>query len=45
MSPILASDEMLMTLPPVTIITGSDDILRDDSIRLIEKLKLIYNSK
>ena len=38
-SPIKATDEQLKTLPPVTIITGTDDIMRDDSIRFIEKLK------
>jgi len=38
-SPVVASDELLEKLPPVRIITGSEDPMQDDNWRLVEKLR------
>jgi len=38
LSPILAPNHFLKMLPPVRIITGSADPLRDDSYRYLKKL-------
>ena len=39
LSPIVALDSLLQQLPPVRLITGSKDPLRDDSWRLFDRLK------
>jgi hormone-sensitive lipase len=38
MSPIIADDYILKQLPPVRMIVGSSDPLRDDSIRFLHRL-------
>lgn len=38
LSPILAPNHLLKMFPPVRIITGSADPLRDDSYRFLKKL-------
>jgi hormone-sensitive lipase len=38
-SPVLASDEILEKMPPVRIITGSEDPMQDDNWRLLAKLR------
>jgi len=37
-SPMIASDELMQHMPPVRIVTGSNDPLHDDSWRLLAKL-------
>ena len=39
LSPILAPDKLLSLLPPVRIMVGSSDPLRDDSMRLLQRLR------
>jgi acetyl esterase/lipase len=41
-SPIQMEDYILKHMPPVRIFVGSSDPLRDDSIRLLDKLR--YNT-
>jgi hormone-sensitive lipase len=38
LNPIIAHDNILKHLPPVRIITGSADPLRDDAIRFLKRL-------
>ena len=44
-SPVVANDELLAKLPPVRIITGSEDPMQDDNWRLVAKLRLIFYIK
>jgi hormone-sensitive lipase len=37
-SPIIADDKILKQLPPVRILTGSSDPIRDDAIRFLNRL-------
>jgi hormone-sensitive lipase len=37
-SPVLMDDYILKHMPPTRILVGSSDPLRDDSIRLLDKL-------
>lgn len=39
LSPLKACDELMKELPPVRIVTGSDDPLHDDSWRLVARLR------
>jgi hormone-sensitive lipase len=39
LSPIMAPDKLLNLLPPVRIFVGSSDPLRDDSFRLLQRLR------
>jgi len=42
-SPIVASDELLEKMPPVRIITGSEDPFQDDNWRMVYRLRyLVY---
>ena len=41
-SPVVASNELLERLPPVRIITGSEDPLQDDNWRLVAKLRYYW---
>jgi len=38
-SPVFASDEILEKMPPVRIITGSEDPMQDDNWRLLHRLR------
>jgi len=38
-SPVLASNELLEQLPPLIIVTGTNDPLHDDNWRLLHKLQ------
>jgi len=38
-SPVVASDDLLAKMPPVRIVTGSEDPLQDDNWRLVAKLR------
>jgi len=39
LSPVFASDELLEKMPPVRIISGTDDPLQDDNWRMVARLR------
>jgi len=41
LSPIVASDEFLVKLPPIRILTGSNDPVYDDSWRFMDRLRKV----
>jgi len=42
-SPLVASEELLERLPPIRIVTGSEDPLHDDNWRFLYRLKYFVN--
>jgi len=41
LSPLVASDEFLVKLPPIRILTGSNDPVYDDSWRFMDRLRKV----
>jgi len=39
LSPLIATDEFLVKLPPIRILTGSNDPVYDDSWRFMDRLR------